>query len=182
LDKITWTNSTRKLSELIPWPRNPRQIKADQVKRLQESVEEFGQPEVIAIGPNNELYNGHQRLKAWGAKYGGDYEVEVRVASRPLTEKEREKLTVYLHKGAMGEWDFDLLSDFEVPDLLRWGFTEKELQVSGFDFGVGKNNDAEPQLDKAAELLEKWKVRPGDLWGLGKFTVCPKCGKVHPLP
>ena len=57
---ITWTNEKRKLSELIPWPRNPRQIKKDQVVRLQESLEEFGQPEMIAIGPGNEIYNGHQ--------------------------------------------------------------------------------------------------------------------------
>lgn len=80
---ITWTNDTRKLSQLIPWPRNPRQIKGEQVKRLQASFEQFGQPEVIAIGPGNEVYNGHQRLKSWAARFG-DIEVAVRVASRAI--------------------------------------------------------------------------------------------------
>ena len=85
---------------------------------------------------------------------------------------------------AGGDWDFDVMSaNFEVKDLLDWGFSEHDLQLGDFDFGAGgKNNDAEPQLDKAAELLEVWGVKKGDLWGLGKFTVCPKCGKVHPLP
>ena len=67
---ITWTNDKRRLSQLIPWPRNPRQIHAKQAQRLQESLTEFGQPEVIAIGPGNQVYNGHQRLKAWAQAYG----------------------------------------------------------------------------------------------------------------
>lgn len=98
---ITWANARRKLSDLIPWTRNPRQIKGDQVRRLQESLSEFGQVEPVCIGPGNELYNGHQRLKSW-AKFG-DIEIDVRVSSRALTEKEHEKLTIFLHKGAVGD-------------------------------------------------------------------------------
>lgn len=41
--------------------------------------------------------------------------------------------------------------------------------------------DPGAQLDRASELQEKWQVRLGDLWGLGAYTVCPKCGKVHKL-
>ena len=126
---ITWTNEKRKLSQLVPWPRNPRQINKDQAKRLADSFDKFGQVETIAIGPDNEVYNGHQRLNVLAQSYGQDYEVEVRVSSRALTEKEREKLTVYLHKGAAGEWDFDTLSEWDVPDLLEWGFKGYELGI-----------------------------------------------------
>jgi hypothetical protein len=154
-DKITWTNERRKLSELIPWPRNPRQIKGAEVKRLQESLAEFGQVEPTAIGPANELYNGHQRLKSWAAKYG-DIEIDVRVSSRPLTEKEREKLTVYLHKGAAGEWDMDTLSEWDVPDLLQWGFTADELGIVPDFEPVG--------VEEQGRLDEK------------KKCVCPECG------
>src|SRR5512146_2789900 len=93
-EKITWTNETRKLGELIPWPRNPRQINKEQAKRLAQSFDQFGQVETIAIGPANEVYNGHQRLNVLMEQYGPDYAIEVRVSSRALTEKEREKLTV----------------------------------------------------------------------------------------
>ena len=44
--KITWSNQRRKLSELIPWERNPRQITDKQAKRLEESFEQFGQVEI----------------------------------------------------------------------------------------------------------------------------------------
>ena len=129
MDRITWSNGKRKLSQLVPWPRNPRQINKDQAKRLADSFDKFGQVETIAIGPDNEVYNGHQRLNVLAQSYGQDYEVEVRVSSRALTEKEREKLTVYLHKGAAGEWDFDTLSEWDVPDLLEWGFKDYELGI-----------------------------------------------------
>lgn len=143
-NSITWTNEKRKLSQLIPWKRNPRQIKGAEVTRLQESLIEFGQVEPTAIGPDNELYNGHQRLKSWAAKFG-DIEIDVRVSSRALTEKEREKLTVYLHKGAAGEWNFDTLAnEFEVGELLEWGFME-------FDLGI------QPEKPDYEEL---WKDMP----------------------
>src|SRR5512139_1397734 len=174
MSDITWTNERRKLSDLIPWPRNPRQIKSDQVARLQDSFEEFGQPEVIAIGPGNEVYNGHQRLKSWAAKFG-DIEVDVRVASRALTEKEREKLTVFLHRGAIGEWDFDILAnEFELDDLLEWGFEKKELDL---DLWLPEPpEDPGAQIDKAEELREKWGVESGQLWKLGEHRlICGDC-------
>ena len=131
---ITWTTERRKLSDLIPWPRNPRQITKDQARRLSESLDEFGQVQTIAISPDNQILDGHQRQLVWAAseKWGPDLEVDVRVASRALTEKEREKLAVYLHKGAAGEWNFDVLAnEFELDELLDWGFTE-------YDFGLDR--------------------------------------------
>lgn len=177
-DKITWTNERRKLRDLIPWPRNPRQIKSDQAKRLAESFDEFGQVETIAIGPDNSLYNGHQRLNVLAAQHGKDYEIEVRVSSRPLSEKEREKLTVFLHKGAAGEWNFDALAnEFEVDELVEWGFSEKELQLGGFDLNQPEEGeDPGAQVDKAEELRVKWGVESGQLWRLGEHRlICGDC-------
>jgi len=131
-DRPTWTTETRKLRDLKPWPVNPRQIQKEQAERLQESFDTFGQVETIAIGPANEVFNGHQRLNVLLAQHGPDYEVDVRVSSRPLTEHERQKLTVFLHKGAIGEWDFELLANtFEVDDLIDWGFKPYELGMAG---------------------------------------------------
>lgn len=174
-DRIIWTNARRKLKDLVPWERNPRQIKTDQAKRLVQSFEEFGQVETIAIGPNNEIYNGHQRLKVLMDKYGPEYEVEVRVSSRPLTEKEREKLTVYLHKGAAGEWDWDVLSNWNTPDLLEWGFEPFELSIVE---EKEKEPPADPgaQISKAEELRDKWQVEPGQLWQVGEHRlICGDC-------
>jgi hypothetical protein len=161
LEPITWTNETCKLSELKPWPRNPRQIKTDQAKRLVESFEQFGQVETIAVGPDGEVYNGHQRLNVLMAKYGRDYEIEVRVSSRSLTEKEREKLTVFLHKGAAGEWDWDILAnEFEFDDLIKWGFKETDLVGKAFA----------PEFKAYDESIEN-EV---------EYIECPKCGNRFP--
>jgi hypothetical protein len=153
--QIQWTNEKRNLTQLIPWPRNPRQIKGAQVKRLQDSFEEFGQPEQIVIGPANELYNGHQRLKSWLSEFG-DIEIDVRVSSRPLSEKEREKLTVYLHKGAVGEWDFDILgNEFELDELLEWGFEP-------FELGLDDGDESQIDLDKFFEkVTDDYEAKQG---------------------
>jgi len=177
---IKWTNTTVSLSELEPWQRNPRQITKEQAARLVESFSDFGQVEPIAVGPKQNgkypVYNGHQRLSVLGAKYGWDYQVEVRVSSRPLTEKEREKLTVYLHKGAAGEWNFDALANgFEVDELIEWGFRPEELGLDK-DFGTEKPEDAGAQIDKVEELREKWDVKTGQLWQLGQHRlICGDC-------
>jgi hypothetical protein len=160
---ITWTNEKAKLGDLLPWERNPRQIKKIQAERLAESISTFGQVELIAVGPGGEVYNGHQRLHVLLDKFGAGYEVEIRRASRELTEKEREKLTVYLHKGATGEWDFDMLSEWDIPDLLEWGFQEHDLGIF-------------PELPTLAGLKEKFGgEEPGerDFWPVLKFTVSP---------
>jgi hypothetical protein len=129
-EQISWTNVIRKLGELQPWERNPRQIRDEQAARLRDSFHEFGQVEPIAIGPSDEVYNGHQRLNVLMAQYGPEYEIECRQASRALSEREREKLTVYLHKGAAGEWDFDILAnEFDFADLTEWGFKGWELGI-----------------------------------------------------
>lgn len=153
LDPILWANEKRKLSQLIPWPRNPRQIEGEAVERLQGSLQDFGQVEPVAIGPGNELYNGHQRLKSWASKYG-DIEIDVRVSSRALTEKEREKLTVYLHRGTMGGWNFDELANtFEFSDLVEWGFDEDELLGFAYDNPKLKETDEDTRQREMFHVL-----------------------------
>jgi hypothetical protein len=176
--RIAWTDEKRKLGDLLAWPKNPRQIDRKQGKRLVESFEEFGQVETLAIGPSNELYNGHQRLNVLMQQYGPGYEVDVRVASRALTEKEREKLTIYLHKGAAGTWDFDILADrFEQDDLLAWGFEPFELgqheipptlDELGDEYGDHSEESFWPYIrvqvsPETKELFDSlWRDAPGD--------------------
>ena len=159
--KITWTNQRRKLSELNPWIRNPRQIKGKQAERLAESFDIFGQVETIAIGPDSEIYNGHQRLSVLAGQHGMDHEVDVRVSSRALTEKERKRLTVFLHRGAIGEWNFDELANWDMSDLLEWGFEEKD-----FPFDIDVVPDFKEYDESVANEVE--------------ILTCPHCGKSFP--
>ncbi len=172
---ITWTNERRTLEQLTPWEANPRQIKEDQAERLVGSYEDFNQVNPLAIEPDNTLLNGHQRRNVWLKKYGSGLEVDVRVASRKLTMDERKKLTIYLHEGATGEWDFDMMANiFELDELTEWGFPEWKLaDVFAPDDPPA---DVAPQMDRAEELREKFGVESGQLWRLGDHRlICGNC-------
>jgi DNA modification methylase len=176
--QITWRHDQRRLGDLVPWEHNPRQIGKEQAARLLDSLDKFGQIHPIAIGPQNQIYDGHQRDAVWAAsnKYGPKYEVDVRIANRALTDKERAQLVVYLHKGAAGEFDFDALANLpetDIADLVAWGFDEAELLGSSTE-SPSDDSDAEPDVERAEELNQKWKVNEGDLWQVGEHRLV--CG------
>lgn len=130
MSDITWTNETRRLRDLKPQADNPREIKKGQAARLVKSWHKFGQPDVISINPDNTILNGHQRFYVWGAAYGLDFEVAVRVASRQFTRAEWQEYTVVSHEGAVGGWDWEGLANWEgvgVAELAEWGFQAWQL-------------------------------------------------------
>jgi len=163
---LIWKNITVRLGDLVPWERNPRQIKKKSADLLAESWAEFDQVDVFAVGPNLEVYNGHQRLKVLLQSHGVDYMVDARQSNRELSEKEREKLTALLHRGAAGEWDFEKLKTWNEDDLLEWGFDACEL------VWIARESKAEDQeldgiLDRHADLIKSYGIETGQLWKLG---------------
>jgi len=185
MNKPNWTPTKVKLSEIKGWERNPRQSTRAQIKRLQKSEDEFGQPIPFLLMPKSDdglypLLDGHQRKSAWAE---GEY--HAMVVDRPLSEKEREKLVVTLHAGAKGQWDWNELSSWEFDDLTEWGMDEDFLDELNNDANNLKemfaaeepeSQDAEPQIDRAAELQKKWRVKTGDLWQIGNHRlVCGDC-------
>lgn len=142
---IRWRNDRRKLGDLIPNPDNPRFIREENAARLAASLDKFGQPETIAIGPNNELYNGHQRLTTWLKRYGPDYEVDVRVSERPLTDDEWREFVVTIHDGTSGTWDMEAIDRLYRPDELEaWGFPTWGRRLLDDDLYDGGDEVPEP--------------------------------------
>lgn len=185
-DRLTWTTEKRKLRDLKPQADNPRQIGKAQAARLSASLEEFDQFDTIAVGPGGEVYNGHQRVAVWTAEKGGDYEVDVRVASRALTHDEWRKLTALAHTGATGDWDWDALASWDAGELQAWGFDEGTLSrwndnAANLALMLEAEAEAPPedpgaQIDRAEELREKWGVELGQLWRLGEHRlICGDC-------
>ena len=128
-DKITWTTETRKVSDLLPWERNPRILTNEQREQLEKSLSRFGIVEPPAINTDNIIIGGHQRSKvlALMEEYGNEAVIDVRVPSRTLTDREVEELNIRLNKNT-GMFDFNALqTDFELPDLKEWGFKPYEL-------------------------------------------------------
>ncbi|MFA5266195.1 MAG: hypothetical protein WC378_20420 [Opitutaceae bacterium] len=162
-------------------PKNPRFIRDERFKKLCDSIRDF--PEAmpargIVVDERNVILGGNMRYQA--LKANGLTEIPTDWVKRAdkLTPAQIRRFII-ADNLPFGEWDFDVLSaDFDVKELTEFGFDEKEL-LGNFD--EDEPADAEPQIDKAAELNKKWKVRTGDLFGLGAYAKCPKCGKDHSI-
>lgn len=176
-DKIKWTLKTLKLSDLTDYYKNPRQITEKEFKQLRTSLEKFGMIDkpIVNADAANTVIGGHQRKHV--LEDGGVTECECWVPDRELTEREVEELNVRLNRN-VASWDFDILAnEFELDDLLDWGFEEGKLFGNGFDEPeTNAGADAEPQINIADELREKWGVESGQLWQLGEHRiVCGDC-------
>jgi len=148
----------RLISELKASEYNPRKISDKALEDLKKSLETFTAVEPIVINSNPQrkdiVIGGHQRLKA--AQLLGWKKMPCIAVDLPL-DKERE-LNIRLNKNA-GEWDWDKLLEFEVADLITFGFEEGEL---------GTGPDFEPVGSESQGKLDE--LQP-------KLIKCPKCGE-----
>lgn len=173
---IEWHNEKRKIKELVPYVSNPRQITEKQAEDLKKSLDKFGLAASLVINTDNTIIGGHQRKKIMETlmQMPPDFEIDVRVPERKLTDEEVKELNVRLNRN-VAEWDFDALANnFELDDLLDWGFESGDLDL---DLWMPEPpEDAEPQIDRAEELREVWGVETGQLWQLGEHRlICGDC-------
>lgn len=156
--KIIWKTVKRKLSELKGYEFNPRQLNEKDYNDLKKSLEKFDLAEIPAINTDNKIIAGHQRLKILAELYGDKHTIDVRIPNRKLTAKEFQEYNVRSNKNA-GDWDFEILANnFEVDDLLDWGFAENELDINLW------NDTPEEKLDEVPEVETEAISKIGDLF------------------
>jgi hypothetical protein len=190
-----WTPVRVKLSDLAPWSDNPVTISKAAARKLVNSKEKLGKMQTVAIGPRDEsgrypLYDGHQRVNVWGAAYGMELEVNALMSDRPLDDEERHAVPIML-RAAVGalDWDNSWIGQWSSAvqewgydaDTLKWLNSDAANLATMLQADKPDDADAEPQISRADELQEKWGVRVGDLFGIGKFARCPKCNKEYNL-
>jgi len=162
-ETLQWKTEKRKLSELSPAPYNPRQATAKQTKDLAKSLERFSLADPIVINADNRIIGGHMRYYVLKGK--GVEEVDVRVPSRKLSEKEERELSLRLNKN-LGEWSYDKLAEFDKDILKEVGFTSEEMdRIFGIDKTIEDNFQTE---------LKASRVQKGDIWQLGDHRLL--CG------
>jgi len=178
LGKINWTLRTFMIDELTDYYKNPRSLSEKEFKQLKTSLDKFGMIDkpIVNADSANTIIGGHQRkhvMEATGVK-----ECECWIPDRELSEKEVEELNIRLNKNT-GSWDFDTLAnEFQLDDLLDWGFDKGELDLDLWADDAPE--DVEPQIDKAEELRVKWGVESGQLWQLGEHRlICGRCNDVE---
>ena len=145
-----------KASKLKPATYNPRQISTKQYKDLSKSIATFGLVDPIIVNKNGYVViGGHQRLKVLNEMQTDTIPCVVLDLSK---EKERE-LNVRLNKNT-GNFDIDILAnEFDIDELVDWGFKHIDLDVN-IDKIEEDNKDyatitiKEDDLIKAQELYK----------------------------
>ncbi len=119
MEHITWKTQTVKISDLIPFDRNPRHFTEKGMKDLANSMDKFGLAQNIVINTDMTVIGGHARLVH--LKKQGAAECQCNVPNRKLTDKEVEELCIRLNANTAGEWDWEGLANWNVDDLEDWG-------------------------------------------------------------
>jgi DNA modification methylase len=176
---MTWKNRITRAGKedprkVSPNPRNWRKHPKKQAAGLLGALEEVGWvQDVIVNERTGHLVDGHLRVEL--AIQNNEKSVPVKYVD--LSEEEEALILATLDPiTAMAEADKDRLKE-----LLTTIETESEslkelLGNIGKDFKIPIPQDegAEPQIDRAAELMKEWGTESGQLWQLGPHRIL--CG------
>lgn len=159
------------INELRLSEYNPRKHSKEQAEQLKESISRFGLVDPIICNSFGERKNivigGHFRIKV--AKEMGIDQMPVVYVSIPDLNKEKE-LNIRLNKNT-GEFDLDLLAQFDESFLKDIGFSTEEMDDI---FPVDEN----PEIFDLKKELEKLNihnvtVKEGDVYELnGSRLMC----------
>jgi len=152
MNKLIWHTEQRKINDLIPFGKNPRKLTDTQSKQLQKSLEKFNLVEIPAIDIDNRIIAGHQRLKILQQLDRGEEIIDVRVPNRKLTEKEFQEYLLRSNKNT-GEWDFDVLKEFDEVLLTNVGFEDLSFLDNLEKINEIKNVHIEDYLQKFSIIV-----------------------------
>ncbi len=136
---------------------NPRQISTKQYKDLKESINKFGLVDPIIVNKCYTIIGGHQRYKICKDL---DYK-DIGCIILDLDKEQERELNIRLNKNT-GEFDMDILAnEFDIDQLVDWGFKHIDLDVN-IDKIVDEDNSAtitikEDDEIKAQELYNDLK-------------------------
>lgn len=156
-----------KTSELVASTYNPRKWDQHAIDGLTESIKRFGLVDPILVNGaenrKNIVVGGHFRLKI--ARDLGIKEVPVVYLDIPDEAKERE-LNLRLNKN-QGDWDYDLLANFDESLLEDVGFNSEELDdIFDIDVEDADSFDLEKELKKLD--IKEVAAQKGDVYKLGE--------------
>jgi len=162
--RITWQIEKRKLADLKPHSKNPRQFTDKGMKDLENSINSIGFMQPININQDGVILSGHATtLKL---KEMGETEVDVYVPDRLLTPKQEEEVLVRANANTAGKWDWDLLANnFELEEINEWGLEVPDMEVEELE-AKEDDFDAEPPAEPITVL--------GDLYEIGEHRLL--CG------
>ena len=110
---------------------------------------------------------------------GEGHKIKAWQSSRHLTTEERKQFVLSLHEGAVGQWNFEELGNWEPELLATYGFdqdaldqTRREMAFLIEMLGEGEGDSEVPDVDFA----EYDETAADDV----KMCECPECGHKFP--
>ncbi len=153
------------ISELRKADYNPRKWSKNQMEQLKQSIVSFGVVDPLLVNGaenrRNIVLGGHFRLEAM--KDLKHSEAPVVYLNIPDIEKEKE-LNIRLNKN-QGEFDFDLLKEFDMTFLDTIGFSNEELETI-YLHELDTESDGF-NVEKELEKIKRPKSMVGDMYKLG---------------
>lgn len=141
------------IAQLVPYERNAKQHPAEQLEKLQQSIEEFGFLSPCLIDKDNNIIAGHGRVEA--AKALG-METVPAVYVEGLTDTQRRAYILADNRlTELGGWDMDLV-EYELSTLASEDF---DVDLLGFEPIKKKTKQVDP--DQARETLaDRFLISP----------------------
>ena len=152
-----------RIDSIKPYQNNAKIHGPEQVRKIADSIKEFGFLNPILLDSENMILCGHGRLEA--AKYLGMEEVPALYADGLTEAQKRAYILADNRLGELADWDTGLISE-ELKALQMEGF---DINLTGFDvddilFDESMEPDVEPA--PAQEKLPPI-TKPGEIWKLG---------------
>ena len=139
-----------KINKLKPATYNPRQISTKQYKDLKQSIEKFGLVDPVIVNSDMTVIGGHQRLKI--CKELKHKEVGCIIMN--LSKEEERELNVRLNKNT-GEFDIDVLAnEFDIDNLIDWGFKHIDLDINIDKIEEEKEDDSVTIIIKEEDKIK----------------------------
>tara|TARA_R110002167_G_scaffold34895_7_gene111486 strand:- start:472 stop:1089 length:618 start_codon:yes stop_codon:yes gene_type:complete len=138
-----------KIEEIIPYDQNPRDNSAA-VKKVSESIAEFGWQQPIVVDEDNVILAGHTRHLA--AMSMGFKEVPV-VIAKGLSDAQKKAYRIVDNKTSeLAEWDKELLKS----EFLALQELDFDLNLTGFDLDeIAKISGEELQFDEELDEIDE---------------------------
>lgn len=169
--------------DLKPNPRNWRMHPEAQKEAMAGVLTEIGYADACLA---RELPDGSLELVDGHLRAGLDPDQKVPVLILDLDEDEATKLLTVLDPlASMAEADEEALASLLAEIETESAGLEAMLAELAAEHGIEGDEPAvveevEPQIDRAAELQEKWGTELGQLWVVkSNWYKCPDCGKMH---
>ena len=144
-----------RVGDLVPHVKNPRKIRTQEQRKLWERLEKYGLIGIPVRDADNTILSGNQRCELMAQNGLAEMVIDVRTATRKLTELELKEVMLIENSHA-GEFDLAMLrEEFEnVLDLDSFGIDlpDLEAQIAAADEQLG----AAAEMPIVAKMSESY--------------------------